>query len=243
MSLAEGLGSLGLLGVFLASFIGHFSIIMKDILFIPLFLYLSNFWHPLSLGLIGGIGGGIGELGAYLVGRGIGKFTVNQQKEIIIPNWVKKLGLFSVLIFSITPIPDTPVLMLLGSVHFPILAVLALEIIGKTILYTSMAAAGGIIYSSVSGILPAPWDSILITSVSLGLSVIITWKRQEPESSVLHKKQSAKLENSAKEKLECTKLTCTIYAASILPTFQARRTASPSVHLRTLSSPTISYLT
>ncbi|RLI45319.1 hypothetical protein DRO69_05565 [Candidatus Bathyarchaeota archaeon] len=177
MSLAEGLGSLGLLGVFLASFIGHFSIIMKDILFIPLFLYLSNFWHPLSLGLIGGIGGGIGELGAYLVGRGIGKFTVNQQKEIIIPNWVKKLGLFSVLIFSITPIPDTPVLMLLGSVHFPILAVLALEIIGKTILYTSMAAAGGIIYSSVSGILPAPWDSILITSVSLGLSVIITWKK------------------------------------------------------------------
>jgi membrane protein YqaA with SNARE-associated domain len=175
--LAEGLGSLGLLGVFLASFIGHFSIIMKDILFIPLFLYVSNFSHPLSLGLVGGLGGGMGELGAYLVGRGIGKFTINKQKEATIPNWVKKLGLFSVLLFSITPIPDTPVLMLLGSVHFPILAVLALEIIGKTILYTSMAAAGGIIYSSVSGILPAPWDSVLITSASLGLSVVITWKR------------------------------------------------------------------
>jgi len=123
------------------------------------------------------LGGGLGELGAYLVGRGIGKFTANKQKETTIPRWVKKLGLFSVLLFSITPIPDTPVLMLLGSVHFPILAVLALEIVGKIFLYTSMAAAGGILYSNVSGILPAPWDSVIIASVSLGLSVIITWKR------------------------------------------------------------------
>jgi len=177
LSLAEGLRSLGLLGVFLASFIGHFSIVLKDILFIPIFLYVSNFWDPLSLGLVGGLGGGLGELGAYLVGRGIGKFTANKQKETTIPKWIKKLGLFSVLIFSITPIPDTPMLMLLGSVHFPILAVLALEIVGKTVLYTTMAAAGGILYSNVSGILPAPWDSVIITFASLGLSVIITWKR------------------------------------------------------------------
>jgi membrane protein YqaA with SNARE-associated domain len=177
MSLAEGLRSLGLLGVFLASFIGHFSIILKDIIFLPIFFSVSNFWDPLSLGLVGGLGGGLGELGAYLVGRGIGKFTANKQKESTIPSWVKKLGLFSVLIFSITPIPDTPVLMLLGSVHFPILAVLALEIVGKTLLYTSMAVAGGMLYSNVSGILPAPWDSVIIASVSLGLSVIITWKK------------------------------------------------------------------
>jgi len=177
VSLAEGLRSLGLLGVFLASFIGHFSIVMKDILFIPVFLYVSNFWDPLSLGLVGGLGGGLGELGTYLVGRGISKFTANKQKEATIPSWVKKLGLLSVLLFSITPLPDTPMLMLLGSVHFPILAVLALEIVGKTVLYTTMAAAGVILYSSVSEILPAPWDSVLITSASLGLSVIITWKR------------------------------------------------------------------
>jgi membrane protein YqaA with SNARE-associated domain len=177
MSLAEGLRGLGLLGVFLASFIGHFSIVLKDILFLPIFFSVSNFWDPLSLGLVGGLGGGLGELGAYLVGRGVGKFTVNKQKESTIPSWVKKLGLFSVLIFSITPIPDTPVLMLLGSVHFPILAVLALEIVGKTLLYTSMAVAGGMLYSNVSGILPAPWDSVIIASVSLGLSVIITWKK------------------------------------------------------------------
>jgi len=57
------------------------------------------------------------------------------------------------------------------------LAVLALEIVGKIFLYTSLAAAGGILYSNVSGILPAPWGSVIIASVSFGLSVIITWKR------------------------------------------------------------------
>jgi membrane protein YqaA with SNARE-associated domain len=177
MSLAEGLRSLGLLGVFLASFIGHFSIVLKDVLFLPVFFYISNFLDPFPLGLVGGIGGGLGELGAYLMGRGIGKFAANKQEETTIPKWTKKLGLFSVLIFSLTPLPDTPVLMLLGSVHFPILAVLVLEIIGKTFLYTSVAVAGGILYSNLSGIFPAPWSSVIITSASLGLSVLVSWKR------------------------------------------------------------------
>jgi len=200
VSLAEGLRNLGLLGVFLASFIGHFSIVLKDILFIPIFLYVSNFWNPLSLGLVGGLGGGLGELGAYLMGRGIGKFTANKQNETTIPRWAKKLGLFSVLLFSITPLPDTPVLMLLGSVHFPILAVLALETVGKTFLYTSMAVAGGILYSNVSGILPAPWDSVLITSVSFGLSVIITWKRTRTRISSFAQETINKIRKLRKRK-------------------------------------------
>ncbi len=200
LSLAEGLRSLGLFGLFLASFIGHFSIVLKDILFIPIFLYVSNFLNPISLGLVGGLGGGLGELGAYLVGRGIGKFTANKQKETTVPRWAKKLGLFSVLLFSMTPLPDTPVLMLLGSVHFPILAVLALEIVGKTLLYTGMAAAGGILYSNVSGILPAPWDSVIIASVSFGLSVIITWKRTRTRISKFAQKTINKLRKLRKKK-------------------------------------------
>jgi membrane protein YqaA with SNARE-associated domain len=99
MSLAEGLRSLGLLGIFLASFLGHFSIVMKDVMFLPLFLYSSNFWDPLSLGLVAGLGGGLGEMGAYLIGRGVGKLRRND-KDRQTPRWVKKtrviqrLGMF-----------------------------------------------------------------------------------------------------------------------------------------------------
>jgi len=200
MSLAEGLRSLGLLGVFLASFVGHLTIAMKDVIFIPIFIYASNFWDPLSMGLVGGIGGGLGELGAYLVGRSIGKLRVNAQKGMEIPRWARKLGLFSVLICSLTPLPDAPVLMLIGSAHFPIFAVLALEIIGKIFLYTSVAAAGGILYSNLSAVLSAPWDSVLIISASIGVSVMATSKRTTNFISKLAQKAINKVSNLRKRK-------------------------------------------
>jgi membrane protein YqaA with SNARE-associated domain len=177
MSWVEGLRGLGLLGVFLASFLGHLSIVMKDVIFIPIFLYASNFWNPLLMGLVGGIGGGLGELGAYLIGRGMGKLSVNARKKMEIPKWARKLGLLSVLVCSLTPLPDAPVLILIGSARFPILAVLALEILGKVFLYTTLATAGGILYSSLNAILPTPWDSVLTIIAFIGVSVIATSKR------------------------------------------------------------------
>ena len=177
MSLAEGLISLGLLGVFSASFLGHFSIVMKDIMFVPLFIYTSQFSNPLLLGLVGGLGGGLGELSAYLVGRGIFRLAGSKVDDGKIPGWVKKLGLFSVLVFSVTPIPDAPLLMLLGSARFPILAVLALEIVGKTVLYSMVALGGGIFYSLLAGVLPVPWGSVVVIFASVSLSVVVTWER------------------------------------------------------------------
>lgn len=177
MSFVQGLEGLGLLGLFLASFLGHFSIVMKDVIFVPLLLYMSQFWDPLTLGLVGGFGGGLGELSTYLIGKGVGKFTLNDVNRTEIPGWVRKLGLFSVLLSSLTPLPDAPVLLLLGSTHFPVSAVLALEIIGKTVLYAGGSMVGGVLYSHLTVILPAPWDSVLIIIISLGFSCIVTWKR------------------------------------------------------------------
>lgn len=180
MSMTEGLRSLGLLGVFLASFIGHFSIVMKDMIFIPIFLYGSNLWDPLSMGLVAGLGGGLGELGelgAYLIGRGIGKMTVNNQKKMQIPKWIRKLGLFSILLCSLTPLPDAPVLILIGSAQFPFVAVLTLEILGKIFLYTTVAIAGGILYSNLNSIIPAPWNSVLVITASIVVSVIAASKK------------------------------------------------------------------
>jgi len=177
MSLAEVFRSLGPFGVFLASFLGHFSIVLKDIMFVPLFLYTTQFHHPLLLGFLGGLGGGLGELSAYLIGRGIFKLAKSKANEAEIPSWAKKLGLFSVLVFSMSPVPDAPLLMLLGSTRFPILAVLALEIVGKTILYSMVALGGGVFYSLLTGILPDPWDSVVVILASLSLSLIVTWER------------------------------------------------------------------
>lgn len=168
--------SLGLGGVFISALLGHFSIILKDVFFVPIFLYVGQFWNPLVMGLVGGIGGGIGEMGVYLMGRGVGKLS-NEVEPSKIPNWLRRLGLFSILLCSLTPIPDAPILMLLGTTRFPIAIVLVLEILGKVILYTLVAIAGELVFSSLHGIIPQPWDAILIISASISLSVLISWKK------------------------------------------------------------------
>ena len=177
MSLLEGFTSLGLVGLFLASLLGHFSIVMKDVVFLPLFIYMTQFWNPLILGLAGGLGGGLGELGIYLAGRSIGKFTLRNETRTEIPSWAKKLGVFSVLLASLTPLPDAPILLLLGSANFPILPMIVLELLGKTVLYTFIGTTGVIFYSNLTGILPAPWDSVVIILSSLSFSIIVTWKK------------------------------------------------------------------
>lgn len=128
------------------------------------------------MGLAGGIGGGLGEMGVYILGRGIGK--LNQEFDVQqVPAWIRKLGLASVLLCSLTPIPDAPLLIFLGTARFSVLLVLALEIIGKIILYTVTAALGNIIIPGIQGIIPPPWDSMLIIGLSLTFSVLITWKK------------------------------------------------------------------
>jgi membrane protein YqaA with SNARE-associated domain len=199
MSLAEWFGSLDLVGVFLASLLGHLSIVMKDVIFLPVFLYVSKFWDPLSMGLAGGVGGGLGELGAYLIGRGVGKLKTTK-KDLNVPNWARKLGLFSVLICSVTPIPDAPVLLLIGTARFPILGVLAMEVLGKVFLYTTVAAAGGVLYSSLNTLLPSPWDSVFVITTFIVASLIASSRRATNFILDYVQKMIEKIQNLRKRK-------------------------------------------
>ena len=164
------------MGVFLGSLIGHFSVVLKDIVFIPIFLYVSQYYNPLLIGLAGGIGGGLGEMGVYIMGRGVGRLNQERNTEQV-PAWIRRLGLASVLLCSLTPIPDAPLLIFLGTARFSVLLVLVFEIAGKIILYTLMAVVGGAFFTGIQGFIPPPWDSILLIGVSLVFSILITWKK------------------------------------------------------------------
>jgi membrane protein YqaA with SNARE-associated domain len=164
------------LGVFVGSLIGHFSVVLKDLVFVPIFLYVSQYYNPLLMGLAGGVGGGLGEMGVYIMGRGVGR--LNQEVDAQhVPAWMRKLGLASVLLCSLTPIPDAPLLIFLGTARFSVGLVLVFEIAGKVILYTLMAVVGGAFFSGIQSIIPPPSDSILIIGISLVFSILITWKK------------------------------------------------------------------
>lgn len=176
MSLSETFAATGLLGLFLASFLGHLTIIFKDVFFVPLLFHIRWSWHPLILGLIGGLGGGVGDLGIYLMGRGVGKIT-GRDEEKAVPLWIKKLGLLGVFISSLTPLPDAPILMLMGSFRFSIAAILALEVLGKTVLYTLTVMAGRALDPLILRFFPYPWDSIMIFIASVTFTFLVSWKR------------------------------------------------------------------
>jgi len=166
----------GLIGLFMASLVGHLTIVFKDVIFVPLLFHMRWQWNPLILGFVGGLGGGIGELGGYFMGRGIGRLTGKESEEKV-PKLIEKLGLIGVLISALTPLPDAPLLLVAGSLRLPIILILAVEILGKTILYSLTALAGRTLDPLLLKFFPYPWDSVFILLVSIVFTVIVSWRR------------------------------------------------------------------
>ncbi len=100
--MVRSLGSLGYLGLFLIGLISNASIIAPVPGLIVLFtvsVILNPFWSA----VIYGIGSGLGELTAYLVGF-TGKGIIEHQKYYPrLENWMKKYGGFTIIFLALVP--------------------------------------------------------------------------------------------------------------------------------------------
>lgn len=98
------IGRFGLGGIFLASMLSHMTIIARD-MFVPIFLSLTNIYNPILLGAVAGWGGAIGDVTAYFLGWGVGESVRrNGENDDRLMSWIKKYGLWAVLLFSATPL-------------------------------------------------------------------------------------------------------------------------------------------
>lgn len=169
------LGEMGLIGVFFASMLSHLTVVARD-MFIPLFLPLTSVYHPIVLGAFAGIGGALGEVTTYALGWGvtesIDKRTTTDDK---ISRWIKRYGLWAVILVSMTPLPDTPIVILAGSRRLPFRKLLAVELIGKTILYSIGAVVGGLVFYGLETSLGGFAASILMVAGSLVFTIAVTW--------------------------------------------------------------------
>jgi membrane protein YqaA with SNARE-associated domain len=164
---------MGIIGIFLGSLFSHLTVIGRGF-FLPAFLPLSLLYNPLVLGLSAGIGGAIGEITTYWWGLGIGK--VLKEKETVSKN-VEKYGLLSIFLVALSPLPDTPIILLAGSERFSLLKVLIIEAFGKTILYSIGALAGGIFFSQLSNVFEEFILSIITVVGSVVFCIIFSWNR------------------------------------------------------------------
>lgn len=172
----ESLGNLGLIGVFTASLLSHLTVVARD-MFVPLFLPLTSFYHPVILGTFAGTGGALGEVTTYFLGWGVAEsLEPVSNTEDKVAKWVSKYGLWAVLLVSLTPLPDTPIVLLAGSRKLPFGKLLIIEIIGKSTLYSIGAMVGGYVYAGLEYTLGAVLASSLMVVGSLIFCIFVTWK-------------------------------------------------------------------
>jgi membrane protein YqaA with SNARE-associated domain len=165
-----------LMGVFLAALFSHLTIIARG-LFAPLFLSLTEFYNPVTLGLTAGLGGALGELTAYYWGLGIRETLNPDGRKDPLPKWAEKYGLIIALIFASSPLPDTPIMLLAGSIRFPLWKLMLIQMTGKTTFYSLGAIIGGFIFIGLKSFFEEIIISILILAVSIVLCVAFSWSK------------------------------------------------------------------
>jgi membrane protein YqaA with SNARE-associated domain len=174
----ESLGQFGLIGVFVASLLGHLTVVAKD-MFLPMYLSLTSTYHPVALGLAAGTGAALGEVATYVLGWGIAESVGDQrsQTENKIVNWIRRYGLWAVLLVASTPLPDTPIVLIAGSNRLPFRKLLVAELLGKTTLYSVGAVFGGFVFNGLVGVFGGLATSLFTVAVSILFCVGITWER------------------------------------------------------------------
>ena len=174
----SSMGKLGLIGVFMASLLGHLTVVAKD-MFLPMYLSLTSTYHPAALGLAAGTGAALGEVATYVLGWGIAE-TVGDgrsQTENKLADWIRRYGLWAVLLVASTPLPDTPIVLIAGSNRLPIGRLLIAELLGKTTLYSVGAIFGGYVFNGLVGVFGGLATSFLLVVVSILFCIGITWSK------------------------------------------------------------------
>ena len=167
---------MGLWGIFLTSLLSHATMVARDI-FVPLFLALTPIYNPIILGATAGTGGAIGDIIPYLLGLGVAE-TVERTEgkaENLVDKWIKKYGLWAVLVVAMTPLPDLPVVMLAGTRRLPFTKLVLIEAAGKTILYSLGAFVGGWVFELLIGAVGSGLASVGMVAGSIIFSIALTW--------------------------------------------------------------------
>jgi membrane protein YqaA with SNARE-associated domain len=172
------LGRLGLAGLFVASLLSHLTVVARD-MFIPMFLAMTPTHPPLHLGVAAGWGGAIGEVSAYFLGWGVAESIERdtRQAESRVSRWIRQYGLWAVLLVSITPLPDTPIVLIAGSGRLPLKRLVVVEGVGKMTYYTLGAFLGEFIFIGLRDTLGSLAASMFLVAASLVFCVLVTWGR------------------------------------------------------------------
>lgn len=168
----EGLAAeYGYPGVFAISLAGS-AIPFVPLPYLAVVVLLSSTNDPLLLGFVAGVGGALGELTSYALGR-MGYLASGKQSRRdleAIQGIVSKYGTLGVFLFAVTPLPDDIYVIPMGVVKLPFWRFLAADLAGKIVLSVSVAYLGSAYLSALDSFIgvesiPAIVLAVIVTAV------------------------------------------------------------------------------
>ena len=141
---------------------------------IPIVL-MSKTLDPLLLGILAGIGGAIGKLTSYGLGR-FGRRLLKEErrrKMTILGRAIGKYGALAVFLFALTPLPDDIIYIPIGLAGFDLIKFMFANALGKIIL-SWIVAYGGRLYFDLAGIFLGQGGGLTATFIALIAMIIIT---------------------------------------------------------------------
>ncbi|MEM0024827.1 MAG: VTT domain-containing protein [Thermofilaceae archaeon] len=168
-------------GIFLASALGNL------VPFIPVpYLAIVYFYalripgaNPILIGVVSGLGGAVGKMVSYTLGRGARTLMSKEKAERYerLGKMLKNYGALAAFLFSVTPSPDDVIVIPLGLMKYDALKLFLGLAAGKIVLSTATAYTGSIVAMISSNILTELVASVILFIVIMLLLIHFDWEK------------------------------------------------------------------
>ena len=173
-SLFAFLQAYGYLGAFLISVLGSLIPFLPVPYLVPIVL-MAKTLDPLLLGVIAGVGGAVGKLTSYGLGRFGRKFLGEERKRKmnVLGKAIGKYGTFAVFLFALTPLPDDVVYIPVGLTGLNMAKFMLANMLGKIVLSWIVAYTGRL-YFDLAGLFLGREGGFAATVVAIVAMIVIT---------------------------------------------------------------------
>ncbi|RLE65618.1 MAG: hypothetical protein DRJ47_04605 [Thermoprotei archaeon] len=165
----------GYLGAFIVSVIGNaIPFFPVPYLIAIVLLATSKSINPIFLGIAGGLGGGVGKLVTYYIGKFTGTLVYkgDERQLIALKRLLGNYGALAAFIMAATPSPDDAVLVVLGAIEYNLKKFFIAVTLGKIALTTGITVVVQIFAEGIEGLF-GEGSSLEIIVISLILTVVI----------------------------------------------------------------------
>jgi len=173
-SLFSALQAYGYVGAFLIAVLGSVVPFLPVPYLIPVVLMAERL-DPLILGVAAGVGGAVGKLTSYALGR-VGRKLLRERdrrKMTALGKMVGKYGMLAVFLFALTPLPDDIIYVPIGLTRFSLARFMFANALGKIAL-SWIVAYGGRAYFDVAKIFLGKEGDPIAVLAALGAMAVIT---------------------------------------------------------------------